>query len=142
MVCKKHQMKADRALGILIDDGGHVRALICANDLYEPDADIDALVMAMRLIPPETMGRASAVGKAPDKAPTEAEVETLVISGCLQQQLPRTKLLNTRSSGVVTLPIVKRSAHFRPAKMQRIQPALTTLAITRRGGCPAEEDLC
>lgn len=58
MVAKKHQMKADRALGILIDDGGNIRALRYANDLYEPDADIDALVLAMRLIPPERMGRA------------------------------------------------------------------------------------
>lgn len=58
MVANKHQMKADRALGILIDDGGNIRALRYANDPYEPDADIDALVLAMHLIPPERMGRA------------------------------------------------------------------------------------
>lgn len=58
MVAKKHQMKADRALGLLIDDGGNIRALRYANDAYEPDADIDALVKAMHLIPPERMGRA------------------------------------------------------------------------------------
>ena len=57
MVAKKHQMKADRALGILVDDGGKIRALRYANDPYEPDADIDALVMAMHIIPPERMGR-------------------------------------------------------------------------------------
>jgi len=58
MVAKKHQVRADRALGILIDDGGHIRALRYANDPFAPDEDIDALVKAMRLIPPERMGRA------------------------------------------------------------------------------------
>jgi len=58
MIAKKHQMKADRALGILIDDGGQIRAVRYANDPYEPDADLDALVKEMQLIPPGRMGRA------------------------------------------------------------------------------------
>ena len=58
MVAKKHQTRADRALGLLSDDYGQIRAVRYANNLFEPDADIDELVKEMRLIPAERMGRA------------------------------------------------------------------------------------
>ncbi|MBT2473279.1 hypothetical protein J7E68_01480 [Microbacterium sp. ISL-103] len=58
-VLKKHQIKSDRALMVLIDENEHIHSI--RYDYSEPvDNEIldDAAAM-MRLIPPEVMGRMS-----------------------------------------------------------------------------------
>ncbi len=51
LVAKKHQMRSDRALGILMDDSGRPIGIRYSNDPPREDADLDSLVAEMRLKP-------------------------------------------------------------------------------------------
>lgn len=49
MTAKKHQLRADRALGLLVDADGGVCAVRYLNDLVREDVELDRLVDAMKL---------------------------------------------------------------------------------------------
>ena len=51
MAAKKHQVGADRCLGLLIDHDGDIRATVYMNDLPEKDPEIDELVARSGLKP-------------------------------------------------------------------------------------------
>lgn len=58
MVAKKHQLRSDRCLGLLLDEIGVVRAVIYLNDTPRQSEVLDALVSALRLQEPTKRPRA------------------------------------------------------------------------------------
>lgn len=58
MVAKKHQLRSDRALGVILDESDRIIAVRYANGAPRKDAELDDLVKAMRLVPVERMARA------------------------------------------------------------------------------------
>lgn len=57
MIAKKHQLRSDRALGVLIDEEENIIAVRYANTLPVDDDELDQLGMSMGLIPVERMAR-------------------------------------------------------------------------------------
>lgn len=57
MTAKKRQLRADRALWILLSETTEVLAVGYDNDPYEPDEELDSIVASMGLVPPERMTR-------------------------------------------------------------------------------------
>ena len=57
MTAKKYQLRADRALGLLVDEASAIRSVEYRNDPWTPDEAMDRLVAEMRLVPPERMRR-------------------------------------------------------------------------------------
>lgn len=56
-IAKKHQIKSDRALMVLLDERGKVRSVRYDNAPYVDNKDLDALGHAAGLLPPEFMAR-------------------------------------------------------------------------------------
>lgn len=56
-VTKKHQLKSDRALMVLIDERGVIRSVRYDNRELEESPELDDLAIEMGLIPAEAMGR-------------------------------------------------------------------------------------
>ena len=56
-ITKKHQIRSDRALMVLVDERGAIRAVRYDNRRPVPDAELDQLATEMGLIPVEIMGR-------------------------------------------------------------------------------------
>ncbi|MDW5327249.1 hypothetical protein [Plantactinospora sp. KLBMP9567] len=57
MKAKKYQLRADRALGILVDTRESIVAAEYQNDPWEPSDELDSLVADMRLVPAARMTR-------------------------------------------------------------------------------------
>jgi hypothetical protein len=57
MTAKKRQLRADRALGILLSETSEVLAVCYDNAPYGPDEELDGIVAGMGLVPPERMTR-------------------------------------------------------------------------------------
>ncbi|GIG89216.1 hypothetical protein Pen02_41520 [Plantactinospora endophytica] len=57
MKAKKHQLRADRVLGVLVDVGGSIVETDYQNDPWKPDEELDKLVADMRLVPAERMSQ-------------------------------------------------------------------------------------
>jgi hypothetical protein len=56
-VTKKHQLKSDRALMVLIDESGVIRSVRYDNRKPEENSEMDELAIEVGLIPAEVMGR-------------------------------------------------------------------------------------
>lgn len=57
LMAKKHQLRSDRALGLLVDEAANFIAVHYHNELSQNDPELDQLVIDMGLVPPERMGR-------------------------------------------------------------------------------------
>lgn len=55
--CKKHQLRADRALGLLIAEDGEIVATVYRNDPYAPNPELDELIVQMGLLSPTSRPR-------------------------------------------------------------------------------------
>lgn len=57
MTAKKHQLQADCALGFLLDENSELIGIDYQNDPYQPDEELDNLIIEMRLVAPDKMPR-------------------------------------------------------------------------------------
>jgi hypothetical protein len=51
MSAKKHQLRSDRALGVLFDERGSIIDVVYANEPHAPSVELDLLVERMELMP-------------------------------------------------------------------------------------------